>query len=141
VTILGGIHMGFTDAPPYLTPLGRDVIGPVSGIGSISLADMTTMTGDTISAFVGPALGVNNERRIPLHPTIRTERSLKSPDDAIHRKERVNDHLRPAAGEPHRTTAIPAGHRDLGGRHDPVRRVQTTRSRHRPSVVAYATLM
>jgi predicted dienelactone hydrolase len=72
VTILGSIHMGFTDAPSYLTSLGRDVIGPVSGIGSISLADMTAMTGDTVSAFVGPALGVNDERRIPLHPTIRT---------------------------------------------------------------------
>ena len=33
------------------------MIGPATGIGSISLADMTSMTGDTISAFVGPALG------------------------------------------------------------------------------------
>ena len=46
------------------------------GIGSISLADMTAMTGDTISAFVGPALGVNNARRIPLHPTDRMDRPI-----------------------------------------------------------------
>jgi hypothetical protein len=52
------------------------VIGPATGIGSISLADMTSMTGDTISAFVGPALGVTNARRIPLHPTIRMDRLI-----------------------------------------------------------------
>jgi dienelactone hydrolase len=76
LTILGSVHMGFTDAPAYLTPLGRYVIGPATGIGSISLADMTSMTGDTISAFVGPALGVTNARRIPLRPTIRMDRLI-----------------------------------------------------------------
>jgi predicted dienelactone hydrolase len=76
LTILGSVHMGFTDAPSYLTPLGRYVIGPATGIGSISLADMTSMTGDTISAFVGPALGVNNARRIALHPTVRMDRLI-----------------------------------------------------------------
>jgi predicted dienelactone hydrolase len=55
-TILGSDHIGFTDAPAYLTALGRSAIGPATGIGSISVADMTSMTGDTISAFVGPAL-------------------------------------------------------------------------------------
>jgi predicted dienelactone hydrolase len=76
VAILGSTHTGFTDAPSYLTPLGRYVIGPATGIGSISLADMTSMTGDTISAFVGPDLGVTNARRIPLHPTIRMDRLI-----------------------------------------------------------------
>jgi dienelactone hydrolase len=76
VTILGSVHTGFTDAPAYLTPLGRSVIGPGTGIGSISLADMTSMTSDTISAFIGPALGVNNGHRIALHPTIRMDRLI-----------------------------------------------------------------
>ena len=76
LTILGSVHMGFTDAPGYLTPLGRSALGPATGIGSISLADMTSMTGDTISAFVGPALGVHNGSRSPLHPTIRTDRLI-----------------------------------------------------------------
>jgi hypothetical protein len=76
VTILGSTHTGFTDAASYLTALGRSVIGPATGIGSISLADMTSMTGDTISAFVGPALGVNNGPRMPLHPTVRMDRLI-----------------------------------------------------------------
>ena len=75
-TILGSVHIGFTDAPAYLTGLGRSVIGPATGIGSISLAGMTSMTGDTISAFVGPALGVNNGPRMPLHPTVRMDRLI-----------------------------------------------------------------
>jgi hypothetical protein len=57
LTIRGSVHIGFTDAPSYLTSLGRSLMGGVAGIGSSSLADMTSMTGDTISAFVGPALG------------------------------------------------------------------------------------
>jgi predicted dienelactone hydrolase len=76
MTIGGSVHIGFTDSPSYLTALGRNVIGPATGIGSISLADMTSMTADTISAFVGPALGVNNMRRIALHPTIRMDRVI-----------------------------------------------------------------
>ena len=75
-TVLGSVHMGFTDAPAYLTPLGRSVLGPATGIGSISLAGVTSMTGDTISAFVGPALGVNNAPRMPLHPTVRMDRLI-----------------------------------------------------------------
>jgi predicted dienelactone hydrolase len=74
-TIRGSVHTGFTDAPSYLTPLGRSVIGRATGIGSISLADMTSMTSDTISAFVGPALGVNAPR-MPLHPTVRMDRLI-----------------------------------------------------------------
>jgi predicted dienelactone hydrolase len=76
LTILGSVHMGFTDAPAYLTPLGRYAVGPATGIGSISLGDMTSMTGDTISAFVGTALGVNNGPRMPLHPTVRMDRLI-----------------------------------------------------------------
>jgi predicted dienelactone hydrolase len=75
-TILDSVHMGFTDAPSYLTPIGRYAAGPVAGIGSISLADMTSMTSDTISAFIGPALGLNNGHGIALHPTIRTDRLI-----------------------------------------------------------------
>ena len=50
------------------------MIGPATGIGSISLADMTSMTADTISAFVGPTLGVNNCVGSPFtRPFARTE--------------------------------------------------------------------
>jgi hypothetical protein len=76
VTIANSVHMGFTDSPSYLTPLGRSMVGPGIGTGSISLADMTSMTADTVSAFVGPALGVDNERTIARHPTIRTDRLI-----------------------------------------------------------------
>ena len=75
-TIRNSVHMGFTDAPSYLTALGRYVAGPGTGVGSISLADMTAMTSDTISAFVGPALGVSGGPRMPLHPTIRMDRLI-----------------------------------------------------------------
>src|SRR5438270_2225409 len=51
------VHMSFSDNPAYLTSLGRRLIGGVAGVGSLSLADMTSTAGDTISAFVGPALG------------------------------------------------------------------------------------
>ena len=56
--------MSFSDSPSYLTSLGRSLIGGTTGIGPISLADMTSMTGDTISAFVGPALGIKNARSL-----------------------------------------------------------------------------
>jgi dienelactone hydrolase len=59
LTVRGSIHMSFTDGPSYLTSLGRRLAGDVT-FGSISVADMTSMTGNTISAFVGPALGVKN---------------------------------------------------------------------------------
>jgi hypothetical protein len=51
--------MSFTDGPSYLTALGRKLVGGES-VGAISTADMTTMTGDMVSAFVGPSLGVIN---------------------------------------------------------------------------------
>jgi hypothetical protein len=75
-TIPGSTHTGFTDAPSYLTAVGRSAIGPATGIGSNSLADITSITGDAIAAFVGPALGVNNGPRMPVHPTVRTDRLI-----------------------------------------------------------------
>jgi predicted dienelactone hydrolase len=79
LTVRGSIHMSFTDAPSYLTSLGRSLAGGAT-VGSISTADMTAMTGDTISAFVGPALGVKNgiglDQVIARHPTIRSERRI-----------------------------------------------------------------
>ena len=80
LTVRGSVHMSFSDAPAYLTPLGRSLIGGVAGVGSSSLADMTAMTGDMISAFVGPALGVKDGRTldqiVARHPLIRSERRI-----------------------------------------------------------------
>ena len=79
VTVRDSVHVSFTDGPSYLTSLGRSLAGGAT-FGSISVADMTAMTGDTISAFVGPALGVNNapslDQILALHPTIRSDRRL-----------------------------------------------------------------
>lgn len=48
--------------------------------GSISVADMTATTGDTISAFVDAALGVKNgislDQVIARHPSIRSNRRI-----------------------------------------------------------------
>jgi dienelactone hydrolase len=80
LTVRSSVHMGFADSPAYLTPIGRSLIGGVAGTGSISVADMTTMTGDTISAFVGPALGVRHatslDQVLARHPTIRSDRRI-----------------------------------------------------------------
>ena len=79
MTIRGSIHMAFTDGPSYLTALGRSLVGGES-VGSISTADMTTMTGDTVSAFVGPSLGVTNpgsfDQVIARHSAIRSDRRI-----------------------------------------------------------------
>ncbi len=79
VTIRGSIHTSFTDGPSYLTGLGRTLVGGAT-VGSISTADMTAMTGDMISAFVGPALGVTNGTSLDQvssrHPTIRSDRRV-----------------------------------------------------------------
>lgn len=64
LTIRESMHLGFTDDPSYLTPLGRSLLGTAGGMGSISLADMTSMTGDAISAFVAPALGLKTGRSL-----------------------------------------------------------------------------
>ncbi len=66
VTVRGSIHMSFTDAPSYLTALGRSLAGGAT-VGSISVA-----------AFVGPALGVKGGRSLSdvlaARPGIRLER-------------------------------------------------------------------
>jgi dienelactone hydrolase len=79
LTVRGSIHMSFSDAPSYLTALGRRLAGGAT-VGSISTADMTAVTGDAVSAFVGPALGVGNgsslDQVIARHPTIQSERRI-----------------------------------------------------------------
>ena len=79
VTIRGSIHTSFSDGPSYLTALGRSLVGGAS-VGSISSADMTAMTGDMISAFVGPSLGVTTgpslEQVIARHSAIRSDRRV-----------------------------------------------------------------
>jgi predicted dienelactone hydrolase len=81
LSIRKSMHLGFTDDPSYLTSLGRDPVGAAGGIGSISLADMTTMTGDAISAFGAPSLGVRAERSVDevvaRHPGIRSESRVR----------------------------------------------------------------
>lgn len=80
LAIRNSMHLGFTDDPSYLTSLGRSLVGAAGGIGSVSLADMTAMTGDAISAFVAPSLGVEAERSLDAvvagHPGIRPEPRL-----------------------------------------------------------------
>ena len=74
--VKGSVHMSFSDAPSYTTSLGRSLLGSVAS-GSISVGDMTVMTGDAISAFVSPALGGRNGRSLDQvlhsHPTVRSE--------------------------------------------------------------------
>jgi predicted dienelactone hydrolase len=79
LTVRGSTHMSFTDSPSYLTALGRRLAGGAT-VGSISVAAMTAMTGDTNAAFVGPALGVKGGRSLndvlAAHPGIRLERRI-----------------------------------------------------------------
>jgi predicted dienelactone hydrolase len=79
LTVKGSIHMSFSDTPSYATSLGRRLLGGV-GFGSISVADMTVVTGDAISAFVSPALGGRNGRTLDdvlhSHRTVHSERRL-----------------------------------------------------------------
>jgi dienelactone hydrolase len=80
ITVKGSVHMSFSDDPAYWTAAGRSLVGSAAGAGSISLADMTAMTGDTISAFVGPALGVTRGQSLSevlyQHAAIRSERQI-----------------------------------------------------------------
>ena len=82
VTIRGSVHMGFSDSPSYWTAAGRRLLGSTAGAGPISAAEMTSMTGDTISAFVGAALGAGPDRGIDQalsrHSTIHAERRIAS---------------------------------------------------------------
>ena len=77
LTVKGSVHMSFTDTPSYMTSLGRSLLGGVA-FGALSVPDMTSMTGDAISAFVGPALGVRNgetlDHVLTRHSAIRSER-------------------------------------------------------------------
>jgi dienelactone hydrolase len=79
VTVRGSTHMSFTDGPSYLTALGRSLAGGAT-VGSIPIKDMTATTGDTISAFVGPALGVKGGPSLndvlAAHPGLRLDRRL-----------------------------------------------------------------
>ena len=79
VTVRGSTHMSFSDGPSYLTARGRSLAGG-SAFGSISVADMTAITGDTIAAFVGPALGVKHgaslAQVLARHPTVRSDRRI-----------------------------------------------------------------
>jgi predicted dienelactone hydrolase len=75
LTVKGSVHMSFSDTPSYVTSLGRELLGGVAGLGSVSVTDMTTMTGDAISAFVSPVLGGNGrslEQALATHPGIRS---------------------------------------------------------------------
>jgi dienelactone hydrolase len=82
VTVGGSVHMSFSDEPSYLTAAGRSLIGSAAGAGSISVAAMTAMTGDVISAFVAPALGVANARTVGQvldgQTALRSERQIAS---------------------------------------------------------------
>jgi predicted dienelactone hydrolase len=64
LTIRKSMHMSFSDSPSYLTALGRNLLGPTAGVGAVSLAEMTSMTGDAIASFVGPALGSKDGRSL-----------------------------------------------------------------------------
>jgi len=75
LTVKGAVHMSFTDAPSYVTSLGRGLLGSAT-FGSVSATDMTVMTSDAISAFVSPALGGRNGRNLDQvlvsHRTVRS---------------------------------------------------------------------
>lgn len=79
VTVRGSTQMSFTDSPSYVTSLGRRLAGGTT-VGSISVAAMTAMTGDTIAAFVGQALGVKGVRSlndvVATRPGVRLERRI-----------------------------------------------------------------
>ena len=66
LTVRGSAHISFTDSPSYLTALGRRLVGGAT-VGSTSVAVMTAITGDTIAAFIGPALGVDRESSSTVH--------------------------------------------------------------------------
>src|SRR5207245_1099591 len=75
----GSMHEGFTDGPAYFTAPGRLLIGSLTA-GSLSLSDMTSMSGDTISAFVGPILNGPNgptlEQVVAHYPAIKEARHI-----------------------------------------------------------------
>lgn len=116
LTIRKSTHLGFTDDPSYLTSLGRELLGTVSGIGSVSLPEMTTMTGDSIAAFVAPALGVRAERSfdeaVASHPGIRSESRVRR-ETAVTASSTVKLTVPAPTGEfPVGTRSIPLTDRD-----------------------------
>jgi hypothetical protein len=80
VTVAGSVHMGFSDSPSYWTAVGRSLVGGVLGAGAIPVADMTSMTADSIAAFVGPVPGAtgapNLDEVLRRHSAIRVDRSV-----------------------------------------------------------------
>jgi hypothetical protein len=54
-----------TDNQSNLTALGREVISLQPASGAISPGQHDSMTSDTISAFIGPALGVDHGTSLP----------------------------------------------------------------------------
>ncbi len=79
LTVRGSVHMSFTDTPSYLTSPGRSLLGGMVS-GRVSLADMTAMTGDAISAFISPVLGGGSGRTLEqvlhAHPRVHSERRV-----------------------------------------------------------------
>jgi predicted dienelactone hydrolase len=52
----GSRHLDFTDAPAYLTPLGRQTLGGLTSTGPASVGQMTTLIADLVEGFLSPAL-------------------------------------------------------------------------------------
>jgi predicted dienelactone hydrolase len=79
LTVTHSVHMSFTDSPAYMTGLGRELLG-ASTVGAPSVVGMTHVVGDSIAAFVGPALGVRSERgfdaTVASHPALVWNRQI-----------------------------------------------------------------
>jgi predicted dienelactone hydrolase len=80
VTVRGSVHMSFSDAPSYWTPVGRHLVGNAAGTGSVALGDMTRTTADAIGAFAAPALGISSAPTmahvLTHHASLRAERVI-----------------------------------------------------------------
>jgi predicted dienelactone hydrolase len=78
VTVRDSVHMSFSDAPSYWTPLGRHLLGNAAGTGAVAPADMTRTTADAIAAFAAPALELTAASTMPhvlaQHASLRAER-------------------------------------------------------------------
>jgi dienelactone hydrolase len=79
LTVRHSVHMSFTDSPAYMTGLGRSLLGAPT-VGSPSVFAITSVVGDSIAAFVGPALGVRNGRSfdatVASHPALAWNRRI-----------------------------------------------------------------
>jgi dienelactone hydrolase len=56
VVVDGSRHLDFTDAPAYLTPLGRRLLGGLTDTGTAPIGRMTTLTADLVEGFLSPGL-------------------------------------------------------------------------------------